>query len=125
MIVPSIQFCLFQNHLNVFIYRLGIPRLAAWAMIRSKLETFFEGRQHLENIHRLRSFLFAEEVPSKAFMVMKLAENQIKYQYRMVANVLLEGIDEDSISTNGKLNGKSTVVGKTNGVNGHKVSNGH
>lgn len=90
-------------------------------MIRGKLEAFFEGRKHLENITRLRSFLFAEEIPSKAFMVMKFAENQIKYEYRMVANVLLEGLGEEISGTNGISNGN----GKANGVNGHKVANGH
>lgn len=90
-------------------------------MIRSKLETFFEGRKHLENISRLRSFLFAEEIPSKAFMVMKFAENQIKYEYTMVANVLLEGLEEE-ISPNGKLNGISNGVGKTNDANSHQIT---
>lgn len=94
-------------------------------MIRGKLEAFFEGRKHLENINRLRSFLFAEEIPSKAFMVMKFAENQIKYEYRMVANVLLEGLGEEAIDTNGHSNGISNGNGKANGVNGHKVTNGH
>lgn len=128
--LPSIQFCLFQNHLNVFIYRLGIPRHAAWAMVRGKLEAFFEARKHLENIQRLREFLFAEEIPSKAFMVMKFAENQIKYEYTMVANVLLEGM-RDRVAHEVRsdktsplnLNGASNGAGKPNGINGH--SNGH
>lgn len=94
-------------------------------MIRNKLEAFFEGRKHLENINRLRNFLFAEEIPSKAFMVMKFAENQIKYEYRMVANVLLEGLGEEAIGTNGQSNSISNGNGKANGVNGHKVTNGH
>lgn len=109
---------MFQNHLNVFIYRLGVPRHAAWAMIREKLEAFFEGRKHLENIHRLRSFLFAEEIPSKAFMVMKFAENQIKYEYTMVANVLLEGLGESSKVS--RSNGTSNGDAHTNGVDGHR-----
>lgn len=92
-------------------------------MIRDKLNAFFEGRAHLENIHRLRSFLLADEIPSKAFMVMKFAENQIKYEYRMVANVLLEGLKEGSKST--KLNGTDNSDEKMNGVNGNQVTNGH
>lgn len=97
-------------------------------MIRGKLEAFFEGRKHLENIQRLRGFLFAEEIPSKAFMVMKFAENQIKYEYTMVANVLLEGLEDGARHEvrNGKpkLNGAINGVGKTNGINGHSITNG-
>ncbi|CAN8103030.1 unnamed protein product [Discula destructiva] len=87
-----IQFCLFHHHLNVFIYRLGIPRHAAWAMIREKLEAFFEGRKHLENIERIRSALFADEISTKAFMVMKFADDW--NECTVLANVLLEGLPE-------------------------------
>lgn len=66
-----IQFCLIQNHLNVFIYRLGVERAAAWTMVREKLDALFARMQQYENAQRLRDFLFAPTVPMKAFMVMK------------------------------------------------------
>ena len=54
-VLLSIQFCLFHNHLNVFIYRLGVDRFAAWEMIRNTREAFFERRSHLENSARLKA----------------------------------------------------------------------
>lgn len=70
----SIHFCLFHNHLNVFVYRLGIERNAAWAMIRQKLDAFLETRMHLENTPRLKAWLYSERISMKAFMVMKFGE---------------------------------------------------
>lgn len=122
-----IQFCLFHNHLNVFIYRLGVDRFAAWAMIRSKLDAFFERRRHQENTERLRAFLFAETIPQKAFMRMKFAQKAAQYEYSTVPNVLLEQRSSNipaAAAANGADANAAAIQRKKNALaNGHH-SNG-
>ena len=103
-----IQMTLIQNQLNVWIYRLGISRPQAWMMIREKLESFFQRRQHQENAKRLRDYLFAEEVPHKAFMKMRFSKAWRVYDYSTVPNVLLEGsesLEEKKLCHENRSNG--------------------
>ena len=98
---------LIQNQLNIWIYRLGLSRPAAWSMVREKFEAFFERRKHQKNSKRLRDYIFAEESPHKAFMAMKFTDAWRIYDYRMVPNVLLEGIEplKKDRTNNKPLNG--------------------
>lgn len=116
----SIQFCLFHNHLNVFIYRLGVDRFAAWEMIRGKLDAFFARRSHQENSERLRAFLFAETIPQKAFMRMKFAQKAAQYEYTTVPNVLLER-GPAGVALQRKKNALSNGIH----LDGHVAVNGH
>ena len=108
MNLVRIQMTLIQNQLNIWIYRLGVPRPAAWRLVREKLQAFFERRKHQENSIRLRDYLFAKESPHKAFMVMKFARNWRTYDYEMVPNVLLEGLEQLNGYTNHELEETST-----------------
>lgn len=116
-----IQFCLFQNNLNTFIYRLGLDRNEAWAMIRQKLCDLLDSRAGVDNVDRLRDFLFAETVPQKAFMVMKFNQAARTYQYVDVPNVLREGLDKFPLPAK-KPAATAAAAPQQNGVahaNGH------
>ena len=86
-------------------------------MIREKLDAFFEGRKHLDNAQEFKDFIFDEEVQLKAFMVMKFAKKAAVYDYVMVPNVLLEGVDAGA--------GAKMGSNRTNGTNGNDVTNGN
>lgn len=91
-----IHFCLFENHLNVLIYRLGVDRPKAWAMVRELLNGFFdafaakspEGKLPA-NGERFKKFLFEPTIEMKAFMVMKFEMQHRNYLYVTSPNVLL------------------------------------
>ncbi|KAL9620605.1 MAG: hypothetical protein Q9160_004859 [Pyrenula sp. 1 TL-2023] len=108
----EIQMTLIQNQLNIWIYRLGISRHAAWSMVREKFQAFFERRKHMESSIRLRNYLFAKEIPHKAFMLMKFGRRWRVYDYELVPNVLLEGLEETA--ENGVINGQAQLNGHTN-----------